>query len=383
MKWLIENGLVLLDDDSMQETTLSIEDGRLFGFACGKSRRFHAENLLVLPGIIDIHGDAFERDLRPRPSAIFPKDIAVADTDRRIVANGITTAYYALTCTWEPGLRSMESAREFIKAFDAIRPKLGGDVKLHIRFEIHHHEALDDIAQWMEAGQVDLLAFNDHLSHQESKMADPVALAEYLDRTGLSAKDFRDMFSRVKEREPEALKGVEKLAAVARERGVRMASHDEETPDIRAWYHDLGCSICEFPCNRETALAARDMGDHVVMGAPNALKGVSLYERLSARVGVRDRLCTILASDYYYPAQLHAAFLMKALDFCSLADAWKLVSTNPAEALGLDDRGKISVGRRADLVLVDDSDPFKPRVAATMVAGRWAYISPSDLSRLA
>ena len=383
MKWLIENGLVLLDDDSIQETTLSIEDGRLFDFACGKSRRFHAENLLVLPGIIDIHGDAFERDLRPRPSALFPKDIAVADTDRRIVANGITTAYYALTCTWEPGLRSMESAREFIKAFDAIRSRLGGDAKLHVRFEIHHHDALADISQWMEAGQVDLLAFNDHLSHQESKMADPVALAEYLDRTGLSADEFRDMFSRVKEREPDALEGVEKLAAVAREHGVGMASHDEETPDIRAWYHDLGCSICEFPCNRETALAARNMGDHVVMGAPNALKGVSLYERLSARVGVRDGLCTILASDYYYPAQLHAAFLMKALDYCSLADAWKLVSTNPAEALGLDDRGKISVGRRADLVLVDDSDPVKPRVAATMVAGRWVYVSPSDLSRLA
>jgi alpha-D-ribose 1-methylphosphonate 5-triphosphate diphosphatase len=382
LKWLIENGLVLLENDSIQETTICVEDDRIAGFASDNSRRYHAENLLVLPGIIDIHGDAFERDIRPRPSAVFPNELAIAETDRRIVADGITTSYYALTCTWEPGLRSLESARKFITAFDSIRSNLGSDAKLHLRFEIHHHDAVDEAIRWMEDGHVDLLAFNDHISHQESKIDDPVALSEYLDRTGLPADEFREMFFRVKEKQPLAWEGVEKLAAVARDCGVSMASHDEETPEIRAWYNKLGCTICEFPCNRDTAIAARSMGDHVVLGAPNALKGGSLYERLSARIGVRDSLCTILASDYYYPAQLHAAFLMKELGFCSIAEAWKLVSANPADALGLDDRGRISVGRRADLVLVDDADPIKPRVAATMVAGQWVYVAPPDLLRI-
>jgi alpha-D-ribose 1-methylphosphonate 5-triphosphate diphosphatase len=93
-----------------------------------------------------------------------------------------------------------------------------------------------------------------------------------------------------------------------------------------------------------------------------------------------ERLCTIIASDYYYPAPLHAAFRLSAQGLLPLHEAWALVSTNPAEALMLSDRGVIEVGRRADLLVVDARDVHSPRLVATLCAGRIAYLA--DGSRL-
>ena len=50
---------------------------------------------LVLPGIIDVHGDGHERHLMPRAGADFPEWVALRNVDRELIANGITTAYLA------------------------------------------------------------------------------------------------------------------------------------------------------------------------------------------------------------------------------------------------------------------------------------------------
>lgn len=54
---------------------------------------------------------------------------------------------------------------------------------------------------------------------------------------------------------------------------------------------------------------------------------------------------------------------------CGVPDAVATVTANPARVLGLEDRGTIEVGRRADLVVLDDG----VSVRATMVAGRVVY----------
>jgi alpha-D-ribose 1-methylphosphonate 5-triphosphate diphosphatase len=162
-----------------------------------------------------------------------------------------------------------------------------------------------------------------------------------------------------------------------------MLSHDDETPEMRRRYAALGCDISEFPLDRATAEAARDLGSPIVLGSPNVLRGGSHCGRLSAADSVAAGLCTILSSDYYYPAPLHAAFRLVADGVVGLEQAWRLVSVNPAKAVGLDDRGEIAPGKRADLIIVDDSDPAYPRVVATFVAGRVAYAASDDLRRVA
>ena len=121
-----------------------------------------AGGYLVLPGIVDLHGDAFERQLMPRPGVHFAPVSALLETDRQLLANGITTAYHGVTLSWEPGLRSIEAARQFLAALTAARPRLGAGTRLHLRFECFSLDTVEEVVGWIEAGQIDLLAFNEH-----------------------------------------------------------------------------------------------------------------------------------------------------------------------------------------------------------------------------
>ena len=160
-----------------------------------------------------------------------------------------------------------------------------------------------------------------------------------------------------------------------------MLSHDDRSPDDRRWFRAQGCLVSEFPMTVETAREAAAHGEHTVFGAPNVVRGGSHVGCPSAAEMAGAGLCTILASDYYYPALPAAPFRLAANGVLPLEQAWSLVSANPAAALGLSDRGEIAEGRRADLVLVDASDPAGPRIVATMVAGRFVFLA--DAERLA
>ena len=86
-------------------------------------------------------------------------------------------------------------------------------------------------------------------------------------------------------------------------------------------------------------------------------------------------LCSVLASDYYYPAPLLAAFRLASDGILPLARAWELISAAPARAAGLADRGVLAAGRRADIILVDDELPLRPRIVAVIAAGRLVHMT--------
>jgi alpha-D-ribose 1-methylphosphonate 5-triphosphate diphosphatase len=117
-----------------------------------------------------------------------------------------------------------------------------------------------------------------------------------------------------------------------------------------------------------------------VLGAPNVVRGGSHTGWIKAADMVAQGLCSILASDYYYPAPLLAAFRLDTDNVVSLEQGWALVSQTPAAAVGLADRGVITKGRRADLILVDAKQRDRPRVVATLVAGRVVHLT--DATRL-
>src|ERR1700678_1218421 len=118
----ITGGQVLLPADGMQPIDLTIAGGRIDRLdspAPSGGMRLDASGLLVLPGIVDIHGDAFERQIQPRPGVDFPMGLALRDTERQLLANGITTAFHGVTLSWEPGLRSLDSWNATLAALDA------------------------------------------------------------------------------------------------------------------------------------------------------------------------------------------------------------------------------------------------------------------------
>ena len=199
-----------------------------------------------------------------------------------------------------------------------------------------------------------------------------------MERTGLSQKDFDRLVARVVARGHEVPSSIARLAEVARSKAVRMLSHDDESPVMRQAFRALGVGIAEFPVNQETAREAARGGDAIVFGAPNVVRGGSHTGWTRAADMIAKGLCSILASDYYYPAQLLAAFRLAADGVLQLPQAWALISSAPAMAAGLTDRGILGQGFRADVILVDDRVPLRPRIVAVVVAGRLVHLASSD-----
>ena len=152
-----------------------------------------------------------------------------------------------------------------------------------------------------------------------------------------------------------------------------MLSHDDTRIETRDWYRGQGARIAEFPMTWEVARHARASGDAIVFGAPNAVRGGSHIGSPGTADMVSAGLCDILASDYHYPAMSGAVARLLAEGRGPLHELWKLVSTNPARASNITDRGEIVPGQRADLVLLDWPEGEVPTVRMTMVAGRIAH----------
>lgn len=339
---------------------------------------FDATGLLVLPGIIDIHGDAFERQIQPRPETVFTHDIALADTDRQLIANGITTACHGLTYSWEGGLRGRESALALMKQIALQRGALHADHRIHLRFENHHVSGVQDVLNWIAEDRIDFFAFNEHLPSIAAKSARPEKLAAYAERARCNAEAFKERLRDAQSRSAEVAQAVSLIAAACRARGIPMASHDDETCADREHYQALGVGISEFPRTQDALFTAMALDNKVVMGAPNVLLGGSHCGGLATSHAVQSGMCDILASDYYYPSLLHAAFKLSHQGSCSLIEAWRLISCNPAAALRLLDRGRIGDGYRADLVLVEASEAGQVRLIATIAAGKLVYCAEPD-----
>jgi alpha-D-ribose 1-methylphosphonate 5-triphosphate diphosphatase len=307
----IHNGRVLTDGAEAEADSLTIADGvvaAIGGAAPRGGLTLDARDMLVLPGIVDLHGDAFERQLMPRPGVSIDPTVALLDTDRQLLANGITTAFHAMTWSWEPGLRSREVGKAFVAALTAARADLGCDTRFHLRHETFNFDGEQTVVDWLATRQIDLLAINDHTPGMAAKIDRGRSLASTAERAGLSLDAFADLLSHVVARAPEVEASVGRICGVARAQGVPMASHDDESAATRDAYAALGCAICEFPQNIETARHARATGASVVMGAPNVLRGGSHIGLVGAADLILRGLCDILCSDYFYPALLGAPF---------------------------------------------------------------------------
>lgn len=375
--WVTDARLIL-PDRILERGSLRIEAGRIAEIIDGPApeRAIRAQGLTLLPGLIDVHGDMLERDMEPRPKVRFPVDLIVHELDKRLAATGITTAYAAISLDW-PGtvtrLRSSEAARAMISAIHDLRPSLLTDFLVHVRFEITVPQAGEFLTEMLAADEVHLVSLTDHTpgqgQYRDIEKYIHTMREWHSEKEGLHLTD-DDMRNRIAERtRPVGWQVVNDVARIARERGVTLASHDDDTPDKVALMADLGATISEFPVALEAAEAARSRGLHVVMGAPNALRGASHSGNLSALEGIAAGVVDTLASDYFPAGMLHAALAVAERGLLSLPEAVKLVTLNPADGVGLKDRGALEVGRLADLALVEIPTTGRARVRATFRHG--------------
>ncbi|NHB75265.1 alpha-D-ribose 1-methylphosphonate 5-triphosphate diphosphatase [Rhodobacter calidifons] len=394
---LIEGARVVLED-RVETASVRIEAGRITGIDVARDGAavVPGRGRVLAPAFVDVHGDAFERQIMPRPGVTVPVETAMLETDRQLAANGIGTAYHALTLSWEPGLRSVETGWQVVHALAALRPRLTADNRIQLRWETFCAEAEPLIAQVLAEADRPALAFNDHTSamllHPDVALHDrpfdqvpdyPVTpfdaprflkkMADQSRRAGISAEAYAALIARVWERRAEVPRQIERLAALARRHGAPMLSHDDSQVETRAHYRALGARVAEFPMHERVFHAARAAGDAIVLGAPNAMRGGSHLGSPGAAEMIARGLCDILASDYFYPAMLGAVARLSADRVAPLPVLWRLVSANPARAMGLADRGRIAPGLRADLVLLDWPEGHAPAPLRTWIAGRGGY----------
>ncbi|MGI4813474.1 MAG: alpha-D-ribose 1-methylphosphonate 5-triphosphate diphosphatase [Janthinobacterium lividum] len=332
-----------------------------------------AGDLLVLPGIVDLHGDAFERAVMPRPGVSFAYDQALQDVDRQLLGNGITTEFHGVTLSWEGGLRGAPYAQQMFEALARNADRLGAQHQVHLRYETHN---IDDVAlacEWIANGKVQFLALNNHLPSMAKRLGDHRKLLQYADRAECDLETFSARIRAALDVTDEVPAAMHALMYGARQAGLRIASHDDPDEEVRRHYDVLGCGVAEFPLTIEAAQAARRLGNALVFGAPNVVRGGSHTHAPNATEMIRAGLCDVLASDYYYPAPLAAAMRIVEEGILPLAQAWRLVSANPASAAGLKDRGLLATGLRADAIVVDDRVPGLPRVCAAIVGARLCY----------
>ncbi|KGM47559.1 alpha-D-ribose 1-methylphosphonate 5-triphosphate diphosphatase [Pseudooceanicola atlanticus] len=379
------------------ETNVTVDAGRIVeigGPAQGEV--IDATGRILAPALIDVHGDAFERQLMPRPKVFFPIEAAVIDTDRQLAANGIATAYHAITLSWEPGLRDVSRGREMMQALRDLAPRLTVENRVQLRWETFAFDALDTIAWALEGPLTPAIAFNDHTSmtmraydvaiqDRGFELSPDFSIASLdddrmkartgknADRAGISEDAYIELLGKVWDRRAEVPDSIRAVAGMGRAAGAPMLSHDDTRAETRAWFRDIGAGVAEFPMVLEAAQAARDHGDPIIFGAPNAARGGSHIGSLGAGDMVEAGLCDVLASDYFYPAMLAAIARLDAEKRADRSRLWSLVSSGPARAMNLGDRGEIAVGQRADLVLIDWPDGHAPAVLGTWVAGRAAY----------
>ena len=395
---VIFEGATLLMEDRLVPDSLRIENGQITGIdvPADGARRIDARGMILAPAMIDIHGDAFERHIMPRPGVFIPIDTALLETDRQLAANGIATAYHALTLSWEPGLRSVDQGTKLVDALARLAPRLTVENRVQLRWETFCFEAIDLIEAALAGPLAPSIAFNDHTSmallHPDTPLQDrpfdhspdfPVAdtttprfaakMKARGERSGMTAEAFVSLLNEVWDRRPQVPAAIERLAAMGRDKGAPMLSHDDSQIETRDYYRALGARISEFPMSVKVAEAARAAGDMIAFGAPNGMRGGSHLGSPGAADMIAAGLCDILASDYFYPAMLGAVARLHADKVAPLPKLWDLVSGGPARASGLTDRGRLAAGLRADLVLLDWPEGGTPVPRLTLVGGRQAY----------
>ena len=297
----LKNGQVLTADGTLEEADLCLADGRIVDSAAPGSIEIDCRDLIILPGIVDAHGDAFEQELEPRPGVTMPFELAMGSVERQLLSNGITTAYHGLTLSWEPGGRSLAAGRDFMARFQDLAPRLRADHRVQLRWETYAHDAIADLSVWLDQIGGIALAFNDHTTAtlRAIELDDTEELDNWARRAGLTLPQYLELAEAAGKRAPEVEAKIKEVAglgrrSLGRRNDVVMLSHDEQTAAERRANRVLGMSVCEFPVTKEAAKEAVAHGEHVILGGPNVLRGGSHSGALSAEQSIEAGLCTVL-----------------------------------------------------------------------------------------
>jgi alpha-D-ribose 1-methylphosphonate 5-triphosphate diphosphatase len=395
---LLTNVRAVLPSRVADQATVAIEDGRIVGVEDDRSYAggIDGRAAFCMPGLIDTHSDAIEREITPRPNVDLDESFALRSLEGRVLAAGITTVCHGIGFEDLPSHgRTVGLARRLVEVIGHRRECDGVPVDHRILYRVPARSAngveaaVEQLGIGQAPGEMPILSFEDHTPGQ-GQFRNLDRFKQYLSRVPIPTGEDVDSYVARRMAESEALlpqrdRNLARVTDLAAAGTARVLVHDCEEAEDMEIAHRWGAAVAEFPLTVGAARAARDHGMPVVMGAPNVLRGGSHSGNVDAEELVGLDLCTSLASDYLPSSLLAAVFLLVERGVTTLSRAVQLVSSGPAEVLGLSDRGRIEVGARADLTVVglDGRWPRVHQVIRSDAGGTGAALRVPPLAAVA
>jgi alpha-D-ribose 1-methylphosphonate 5-triphosphate diphosphatase len=374
---VLANARLVLADEVIEAGWIVAENGVISDLGRGAAPA-RAEDMggdLVIPGLVELHTDHIEAHYMPRPKVHWDPVSAVVSYDAQLATCGITTVLDSLRVWREEGAEDVSGEAALLAG--AITTARDADMLrithyLHLRCEVPMPQVVAEASELIGRDDVRLVSLMDHTPGQRQFRDEQKLRDYYRGKSGrLTDAELDVMFEKRREHARlHAAPNYRDLVEMARARGIPLASHDDTTADHVAQSIEDRVAIAEFPTTIAAAQALHAGGVRVLMGAPNLVRGGSHSGNVAtaelARAGVLD----VLSSDYVPASLLMAALhLPQAVPAISLPAAMRTVTKTAAEAVGLDDRGEIAAGKRADLVRVHVAKGI-PVVRTVWRAGR-------------
>ncbi len=362
-EFILSNARIVLANTILEQGWVEISEGRIIAVGEGappKSGWDMAGDTLI-PGLVELHTDHLEAHFAPRPGVYWHPKSAVLAYDAQIAASGITTVFDSLRVGQDSRKDGFSAhAEQLADAISAAQAQglLRSEHFTHLRCEICSPDVIEKIESYLSGRSIQLMSLNDHTPGQRQFRNMDKWLEYYRGKSGMSEDELQSFIvQRLDYAAKFADEHHQKLVNIARGHNISIASHDDTTLEhVQESILD-GAAIAEFPTTIEAAAASHSAGIRVMMGAPNMVRGGSHSGNVSAIDLAHAGTLDVLSSDYVPTSLLMAAWMLPALaPAVSLPAAIRMVSKTPAEAVNLQDRGEIAVGKRADLVRIFTSD---------------------------
>ncbi|AXH14976.1 alpha-D-ribose 1-methylphosphonate 5-triphosphate diphosphatase [Malaciobacter mytili] len=324
----------------------------------------------VTPGIVDLHSDALEKEIEPRPNATFPMLLAITELDKKLSMAGVTTMFHAIGFEENPKKkRSIDLAKQQIEEiYKANKNHLGVDNLIHARFELSATDAVEPIKEVISKKMVNLVSLMDHSPGQGQFKTLESFKSYYSKYYGLNDDEVDEIANKKINKDEEKIK---ELINYAKKYNLTLLSHDDDCIEKLDGLLNLGVQISEFPLSLEVAKYAVSKAIATGMGAPNIVRGGSQGGNIAAIDLVKEGVCKYLCSDYHPTSMLQAVYKMKQDANLDLAKGFSMITSTPAKYANLEDRGEIKEGKRADIIVIDDS--YIPKVILTIKDGESIY----------
>ncbi|MFC4402247.1 phosphonate metabolism protein PhnM [Gracilibacillus xinjiangensis] len=380
---IIYNGKLVLEDGITEGMAVVIEGERIKEIIKDTAIKDDAGAVLInanggfiSPGFIDIHSDYIESIVSPRPTSMMDFDISLREAEKILISHGITTIFHSLSFYKEDlfSHKPMRFPKNVERLVNAIadtqdHPHLIRH-RHHARFEIDNIDQVDFLIESIENNKVHLLSFMDHTPGQGQYRDLEVFRDTMQGYRNLTNDEVNVIIAERKSREQLTIEKIQEVTEIAMEKGIAVASHDDDDLKKIELVHSFGTTISEFPITLEVAKRATALGLATVVGAPNIMLGGSHSGNLSAIEAIKEKCADILCSDYYPAALLHAIFKMDEQYQHDLHDMFMKVTLNPARAVKMDDEiGSIKPGKKADLLIIERMEDGYPMLTLTMVNG--------------